>query len=885
MSKILNNLICIVLALAFCCGVFAVAGAEGDTSSLTEEQGDALEVLRLLGIISDFYDYNTSVTENVTRADFVNIVARLIKADGYSGDEVYYYDVPKNHYAYGGICDLTELGIINGTGDGLFQPDAPLESGAAYKILLTVMGYDARAEADGGYPSGYIKTASRLGIYEKSSNGEYLTRGEMLVAIYRAMVTEMFVPTSFSADNVSRYEVSETDTILSVYHNVYYGEDKVNGASMISLCDIATDEPDEVIVGSFVCTSDVDMSDMLGEEAEFFMHYDKATEKGNIIWAESTGYTRVLKLEPDEITDFDENNFVLSYSDWAENIKKLSIDRSITVIYNGREVGADIDKIFELQGYSVKFIGSEGAAYDIAIISEYENYVAGSIDLSQYMIYDANENGKYISLHENMYEYLSIKNASGVEISFDKIEKGNVLSVYKSQDGKWMEVYVAASNASGILSAVKEGSHTELEVGGVAYSLPKRSSFLVPAVGANVILYIDHKGEVAYIETTAGNYFAAYIIQIARVGGAFSETLRFRLLRDNGKVEYIECADKVKLDGERTENTDDIINAFKNSETGEHKPQLALLGTNGDGKINDIDTAFVRPGVEDERHTLSVDVEKTDNVSYRWVGLFAIEKNTVPGITYTKSVAAINADTKIFKVPSAANAATTKDTDYTVAGKGSLSDYARYNIKTYKATERAGYTKWMEMEAAVATSYESKTVLVKEAAEVLTEDGDVRPAIVGYQGSTEVTLYAAEGKDDLFKDVREGTLLSITRNYRGEVDSIKVECTPEMEGPFENHVDVFWQTRGVVRGYVYDIVGDVIKISYDMPTEKNEAQVDQTSIIHTASVLVYDKTNEKNPISVGSLGDARTYYNVGNSCSRVILSHDAGVPGMFVIYK
>jgi len=122
-------------------------------------------------------------------------------------------------------------------------------------------------------------------------------------------------------------------------------------------------------------------------------------------------------------------------------------------------------------------------------------------------------------------------------------------------------------------------------------------------------------------------------------------------------------------------------------------------------------------------------------------------------------------------------------------------------------------------------------------------------------------------------------------DFRGNVESKRIEFTPETTGPFTNSVDAYWETRGIVKGYIYDIIGDVIKISYDMPSGLGEDQVEQRWTQRTAPVLIYDKADENNPISVGSFADAKTYYNLKENCSKVVLSANAGEPVMYVIYK
>lgn len=882
MTKVINRIICGVLTLTLCCGLCIVGAAKEDGTRLTDEQSDALEVLRQLDIISDFYDYNVTLDENITRADFANIVARIVNLDTYNGTNTYYYDVPQNHYAYGAICALTRAGILNGTEKKIFRPDDPIEYAAAYKILLTLMGYNTRAEAMGGYPAGYLRIAARVGIVDAAPADDYMTRGEMLTAVYRAIKTEMYEPVWITSDGVSKYTVSKTETLLTLYHDIYYGKGVVNGAEMYSLTGISLNSADEVAIDKNIYKSEISLIDMLGEQIEYFMYYDKVTEAGTILWAETTGVTEVIFVDEEHKKDFDKDTFTFSYLNESGKSKSISLDHSITVIYNGKEVDRDIDDIFMLPCYSVKLLKNE-TGYHTAVVRAYNTIVAETIDTNDFVIYDVRRTSEPLKLAEHLYDYISIKNSGNTKISFSDIAAGDVLSIFLSEDEKMIEVIVSSRSDSGVIQQIsKSGQNTAITVNGTAYIKAQNASFDIPAVGTNATLYMDHRDMVVYVGNLISNSFVAYVIQIKKVEEAFDEELKFRALQENGEVVYLDCAETVFVDGKKAENTDEVINAFKNPKTGEHLPQLAMLNTDKDGKVKRIDTAYVRPGVEDIRYTLSVDVDKVQDVSYRWLGYFTINTGTNDNQPYAKNAVIVNNDTKIFKVPTSFAA---EDKDFSVVGRSSLNDYEKYNIKTYKVSDRPGYTKWMEIEASTGTTYESKTVLVKEKLDVLDDEGEIRHAIVGYQGNTEVTYYAARGKESLFNSVDTGTLISIIKNFRGEVESIQVEFTPDMQGPFDNSADAYWESRGKIKGYVYDIVDGVIKISYDMPAEFDEGQVEQRWTAHTAPVIIYDKEKADSPVYVGSFSDAKTYYNVEEKCSRIVLSCSAGEPVMYVIYK
>ena len=154
MIKAYKKLLAILIAASVACGAcVTVASAEEATGaaeaivkaaaeeSVSPKIQKMMTVLKAFDIIPDYYDYNVPHTYEVSRSDFAASVAKMMGKTEYHGSEVYFYDVPKNYWAFNEISNLTELGIISGAGDKLFNPGEPITKGAAYKMLLCAMGY------------------------------------------------------------------------------------------------------------------------------------------------------------------------------------------------------------------------------------------------------------------------------------------------------------------------------------------------------------------------------------------------------------------------------------------------------------------------------------------------------------------------------------------------------------------------------------------------------------------------------------------------------------------------------------------------------------------------------------------------------------------------
>lgn len=869
--KMTKRILCIVIALAVClttavCAAEQTAGSDGELYT-------QMEVLRKLGFLGDYYDYNTAFDENVSRADFVRCVAGLIDAAESDDGTAYYYDVPKSHWAYSSINALTRMGVINGTGNKKFEPESPIDAGAAYKIMLSLMGYAQRAESDGGYPAGYIKTAKALKIYNGESFNAPLLRGAMISLIYNSMKTKVYNVASIKDGSV-KYEVSKEDTLLSLYHDIYYDEDIVYGADMTATDGTSLNE-NEVKIGTEIYTSDIALFDKIGEEIEFFYYKENDKDKGNVIWVKSTDSSNVLIIDENANAKLNRNSFELSYHDGSKT-KKVTLSRSITVIYNGAEAGENIGSLFEIPQIKIKLVKTNGT-YSVAVLEKAENIVADNISTLDKIVYDKVYPVRKVDFNAGKYDYISVRDASGNALSFENITADMVLSTYLSLDGKYLRVIVSSEKVSGAVDSVENCSDgTKIAIGGKSYTLRSTSGLAVPNAGDNVTLFIDCDGYVAYVKTNTGDYFAAYVYKFLADNGGVGNKLKFKMLSQDGKILELECADKVTCDGERRTSNDSILSVLNKSwgdKTSPFKPQIALITQNSTGKITGIDTAYVNAPYESEEDTLSPNMAK-GTYTYKWTGFFGGH-----GI--------IDANTVIFSVPNAADIESARDKAFSVKSTSDLTDGTAYTVSGFKTKSRVGAEQYVVLDGGTSSEWNLDTLpfLVSDKVKTTDDEGRTVEALKGYNNQVEIT---AKGTDTIsFADVKPGMLLRLKYDSSNQVDEYKVLFDPYTELDDNGKIKAEYQTDyrfddsyGIVKGYVNDVVDGIIKIGHS-----TGANADQIANKQSAPILVYDRENDREPITPGRFADADTYYNCGDACSIVVMQSYHGTPKFFVIYK
>ncbi len=845
----------LILAIIMSFGVISVSSqAEGEIATDFSEE---MEALRILDVIPDYYDYNTNYQKEVTRADFADCIAKLMGTQAVKTNKLYYYDVPENHYAYDAISLLTEMKIINGVGENLFKPDDLIEKAAAYKILLSVMGYASLAEAKGGYPNGYVTLAADLEINDKVSASKYLTYGDMFRVLYEALTVNIAEPESASGGYV-QYKVSEDETLLSKYRDIYKEEGILNGANMISLNDISLKADNEVMIGSTVYYSEVNLGDMLGEEIEYFVKKDLKAEEGTIIWAKRTEDSEVLTIKAEDIIDFDSKTYILTYYVGSKT-KTCQLDKGISIIYNGREIGSDIEKAFLSNSGEVKIVEHKGA-YTAVIIKSYEDYIVSNTNASTNTIYDKRGSGHNFIIDEKKVDYLAIKTVSGTDVKFSDIVPGMVLSVYASRDGEYVDIVVSSEKVSGVLSEISETDDgTFITVDGREY-LVKDNSLNLPSTGSKVELYLDFAGDAAYLEKTSDSMAAAFIKSIAVVDNDVRMVLRLKVFTEKGEHLTLFAAEKTIVDGKMEKEPENMLKAIGSN------PQFVLMKINEQNEVTMIDTQKVNEPYESEKSSLSMSVGRSGT----WKrGSGSLNKMSV-----------VNSNTKYMGIPDEITA-DTPDEAYSLPG--APANDSTYSIETYKTTDRVGYEEYVLVFGGTASALDdNRPIVVEKIGTGVGPEGDVGECIWGYQGKTEVMLMS-DGKVS-FKGmgIDKGMIVRFATNQSGYVTEAEIIFDiNNKEAYMTNSADFRYAADySCSIGYLHDVVDGVPSISWS-----DIKQVDHRVAPYTAPVVIYDTSVTKNNISVGSLSDGRTAYDAGEDCSIIVAIEESAHAELFVIYN
>lgn len=129
-----------ISSLVILCLVFSTLAVSGDTDVTQSNREKAVNYLVETGIIKGT-ENGLETDRTITRAEAVTMVARLLGiADGMYEQVQYPFADASSHWAAGHIYAFYEKGIVNGTEEGIFEPDRIVTGREFVKMLLAASG-------------------------------------------------------------------------------------------------------------------------------------------------------------------------------------------------------------------------------------------------------------------------------------------------------------------------------------------------------------------------------------------------------------------------------------------------------------------------------------------------------------------------------------------------------------------------------------------------------------------------------------------------------------------------------------------------------------------------------------------------------------------------
>ena len=560
MNKNLKKVISSVAALTMVASSVAAFAVDFPDVESTASYAQAVQELSALDVISGYDDGTFGPDKLVTRAEItkmiVDALAERSSAEA-STESTKFADVSADHWAKGYINQGVADGFIAGMSDTEFDPDANVTYVQAQKMLVSAIGYETYAQAQGGWPIGYKTYAASLDITKGISgikDSTELTRAQVAQMIDNAMDAPLCVIASWKTEwNGSKTPNLETrdgkegrayETLFTEKHDAYKVYGRVTETSKTGSVDTdkvtfqvekADNFDDEEVKADSPVSEDMYIGDSKADN--YLRTYSQALIQKNdddeftilsIAAAAANKSVTVASEDFDENKSTDEALYFFPAGTTKGSTKyQLDTTNGVTIYVNGVKQDSmaiydanDLESDKTLYGYlknhetaSVTLqketeVGSTStsAKYNTVMISSYATAIVDEvIDKTNetsvnFDTYSTGIQAKMtVNKDDDNYTY-SFK-LDGKEIEAKDLQQNDVLNISYDTTGSFREssfydVIVTRNVVDGVKCTSINDSKGEYTIGGTKYKAAEGMDIDVET-STEYSLYLDHFGRIA----------------------------------------------------------------------------------------------------------------------------------------------------------------------------------------------------------------------------------------------------------------------------------------------------------------------------------------------------------------------------------------------------
>lgn len=816
--------------------------------------GDYLYELSSLGIISGDENGEYHLEDTMTRAELVSCVARLMGFDELSGGikaDTQFEDVPLDAWYADEVYMMAALGIIHGTSKDRFDPMAEIQYEQAVKIMVNILGYGKVAEEQGGYPTGYMNLASRLGLLKNVKSVPF-TRESVMRIIYNSLDVQILEDTGTGEmsvyGNTLRKNLMEGDSDTTILEN--QGIVTANADTYLISADSTFGDEEIEIDGVRYDATGVDISGLLGLEVDFYAEVD------------DYGDNKLISVKPSKnntVTVIDEKDFIriegekLHYYKNENQKTQANISSSCKFVKNGRLLKQYTQNDLTLfRGTVTAVDNNNDRELDVIFIDDFYNVRVADVSENTIVLNgnDRIDGKKYVTIDDEDDDIrIAIYNKDGSRITVDMIEENSILSVTASDDATYIKLVCENNNITGRINEIND---EELLVDEAYYKLYSADSFDV-SVGDNAVVYLDYRGYVAYVEKISMEEQYAYVLSSARDEELY-ENLNVKLIigkkiqmhysKNEENLDDTDLIPSIVCENENVRKLRTVANVKIDGTkfTGDNIPEgLYRYTLNKDGEIRTLHTALFAGGGNGMKYNV---YDKT----------FGANKANTP--------IAIDDDTIVVCIPKNQDAS---GSDYLIPLEISDKETTRtFDVSGYdfdKETKKVNIIVFKELMNSSSipkidpVSGSPSVGLVKSANVTLNEDEDLclKLVLVTKQGTKETVINNIEGKNEFFKKLKNGDLIYYVNGLDGEIANYQIISSLKNIDKSPFHIN-----KGRVDEKVF---GRVVDIEYDEIDNDTNRLVNVIDMMSETSVSV--NVNKRNSPVIFVYDSGGGYAEVG----------------------
>ena len=822
-----------------------------------------IDALEQLGIISGYSDATYRPEDKVTRGEFAIYAARLFGIDK-SEKGGYFSDVNDDEDYAGYVNALAEAGWVSGMTQG-YGPQINIAYAEAVKIILNGMGYEAACEMQGGFPTGYLKMASRIGLGSGSS--EELTRQKLALLFYNTLSAGMMEFSGMTGSGAD-FAVSNT-TMMKKYHGLvqiegimsYNGETSIDGSVKEAFSYIVVD-------GEKIDSESLNCSEYLGYDVTVFAYEDE--NDGTLVAkaiVPSAGKNKILTFSAENIEGVTDGKSIRVKVDSV--YKNYSLSQA-AIIYNGGYCASYDDNLLMPEEGFIKLIdNNKDGRYEIIMIYDIIDDIISGVNVSAEMLYLESVGG--ISLADkDVYVYID-----GKRRTLDDVGTGSAVSAAVGREN-CITLWISTKTVSDVLQSSDE-EYVSFANSVYPVSAHMRTDGGQISIGKTYTAYISWFGKAVKLAAAAKGDRYGWLMNILYEDDFEAPAdVRMKILSDSGDIERLGIGEKIRINDKsyRLDFHDFQQHGLMDGE-GKCIPQMIKYTTNDNGILSRMYTALDKTayGIYEDGFSIDKRVRNTSTRMYRY--------NI--GINYH-----LGASTKIFYLPLESEMAAADEKDYSVGSTGTFSSdiyYSNFDIYDTRPDRAAGVLVIRRtINAAKVTDKLTDALMKRELGVIIksklqnTGDDD-EVTLQMLSAGKEITLQAQSAdlpnstqdswsyKQMTAADLRRGDIILYSKNEKNEVCDFTIvfrgeeledmsfyERTPS-NITIDGYNDAALTPLHTVFGEVYAINGKTFSINVTQPAGGRPKANEMRHLTASASSYVYIMDYDEGRWYAGSLSD------------------------------
>ena len=580
----MKRIITLIIAFSICFSMCAF----GEGATAVEKQfADELGFIVKAGVPDSQF-----LTKDVlTRGEFTSLVINMLYPenvfDGEYDMDMLFADVEETHEFYPEIKAASGLGIVKGSSTASFKPEDPILYTDAITVLVNALGYGYLANANGGYPTGYLVAARNIELSKGLKDVQGALSGDIAAKlIYNALFVDSTDFSSVDMEGNIGITVRPDENLLSRTYNIYKYDAKVV-ATPLSALEGDASSVDTVVLklkddSKFIAwTADSGIENELGKKLTVYVKRNPDNGKDEVVFYRDYKSMNVDTINGDKIISI--TGSYIEYEASYGKFEKISIDAYPDILYNGVLIVRYNNETLKPENGFVNLIDADGngKAETISVVSfNYSGMVneipANSNPAHNIVVDSVNTEKMYITckwnprnnldINEDEFIY-TINSKDGSINELSDIKNGDIISVAVAPEkieGKTVYfLYVERTKVKDIYNSVNPDENI-IDINGAEYKVSSslysvKSGYYNNMVNGNDIsVYLDYVGKIAYIEDikkVTNNY--AYLISAAVRTSGGDDTLVVKVLEYTNTVNTYNVSLKAKIDGNSYENANE----------------------------------------------------------------------------------------------------------------------------------------------------------------------------------------------------------------------------------------------------------------------------------------------------------------------------------------